>query len=298
MSRRNKNTVRRTWGWRRWISSAQQELWTERLTAAQAPPWVMTERPAGSRILLEVYTYEHAAVLSLHSQFGGSVRVVADREWLNPLPAPPLRIGKKLEIVHEKERNRSAVPRLHIPHGLAFGSGDHATTHMLLRALTCHGDWPQTAALDLGTGSGVLALTARLLGARKIVATDFDAEAIRTARQNEELNFSVPLIRWQCADVKRLRVQARYDLVLANLFSEILGQAAPQIAGCIASGGQLWLSGILRSQRDEVIAAYRRQRLHLTRTVSRGKWVLLQWRKPDNSGKRRDQSDGGTKKAV
>ena len=64
--------------------------------------------------------------------------------------------------------------------------------------------------LDLGTGSGVLALAARLFGARKIVATDFDPDAIRTARQNEALNFSKALIRWRCADVRKLRATARY----------------------------------------------------------------------------------------
>jgi ribosomal protein L11 methyltransferase len=162
---------------------------------------------------------------------------------------------------------------------MAFGSGDHATTAMLLRALTQYGNWEKVRVLDLGTGSGVLALTARLFGARKILATDFDPDSIRTARQNEELNFPEPLIRWQCADVKRLRAPARYDLVTANLFSEILCIAAPQIAGSVAPGGQLWLSGILRSQKEQVVKAYRRQKLQLTKTVSRGKWVLLQWSK-------------------
>lgn len=133
--------------------------------------------------------------------------------------------------------------------------------------------------LDLGTGSGVLALAARLFGARKIVATDFDSDAVRIARENEMLNFSTPLIRWQCADVKRLRATARYDLVLANLFSGILCEAAPQIAGAMATGAQLWLSGVLRSQQKEVAAAYRQQGLDLVRAVSRGKWMLLQWRK-------------------
>jgi ribosomal protein L11 methyltransferase len=146
---------------------------------------------------------------------------------------------------------------------------------MLLRALACRSDWSCAAILDLGTGSGVLALTARLFGARKIVATDFDPDAIRTARQNETLNFSKPLIRWRRADVRRLRATARYDLVLANLFSGILGEAAPRIAGCVAPGGQLWLSGILDSQQQEVIAAYRGQGLQLIRAFRRGKWIML-----------------------
>ena len=239
--------------------------------------------------MLEAYFSSRAAAVALTRRWGGRVRAVDAREWIKTRPAPATQIGRRFEIIHEKPRGRKkpAWPRLHIPHGVAFGSGEHATTYMLLRALVRHDDLNNTAlrsttvrrttVLDLGTGSGVLALTARLFGARKIVATDFDPDAVRTARQNEALNFSKPLIRWRRADVRRLRATARYDLVLANLFSGILGEAAPQIAGCVSPGGQLWLSGILDSQQEEVIAAYRGQGLQLIRAVHRGKWVMLQW---------------------
>ena len=192
-------------------------------------------------------------------------------------PSPPTRIGRNLEIIHDKALRRKKVeaPRLYIPHGLAFGSGEHGTTYMLLRALAARGDCSQTAVLDLGTGSGVLALAARLFGARKIVATDYDPEAVRTARQNEELNFPQPLIRWRRADVKKLRATTRYDLVLANLFSGILTEATAPIAASVSPGGELWLSGILGSQQREVIAAYRGQGLRLIRVIRRGKWVMV-----------------------
>jgi len=274
----------RTWCWRRWIASGAQDLWIGRLNALDAAGcptgagWAFTERPKRARVLLEAYVESRAAAVALTRQWGGRVRSVNAREWIKTRPAPPTRIGRRLEIAHEKARSRKKPdgPRLHIPHGLAFGSGEHATTYMLLRALTRYGDWSKSAILDLGTGSGVLALTARLFGARKIVATDFDPDAVRTARQNEALNFSKPLIRWRCADVRKLRVTARYDLVLANLFSGILGEAAPQIAGCLSPGGQLWLSGILDSQQREVIAVYRGQGLQLIRAYRRGKWVMMQ----------------------
>ena len=152
---------------------------------------------------------------------------------------------------------------------------------MLLRAVVAGDDLSRAKVLDLGTGSGVLALAARLFGARKIVATDFDPEAIRTARQNEALNFSRPLVRWQRGDVRQLRATSRYDLVLANLFSGILIEAALQICACVAPEGKLWQSGILRSQQEEVMAAYRRQGLRFDRVVRRGKWVMLQWSRPD-----------------
>ena len=282
MSRRSNRPAHRTiWSWRRWIAAGEQDLWIARLQAADCGTWTLTERPGRIRMLLAVYAEGRHEAVSLQRLWGGQVRQIRESEWIDARPTPPTRIGTRLEIIHEPapKRDRPLRPRLLIPHGMAFGSGDHATTHMLLRALSSWDRWQETRALDVGTGSGVLALTARLFGASRIVATDFDADAIRTARQNEALNFSTPIIQWKQADVKRLRAGERYDLVLANLFSGILCEAAPQLAGCVAPGGQLWLSGVLRTQADEVAAAYLRQGLHHKRTLRRGKWVMLQWSK-------------------
>jgi len=259
------NKRSKSWAWRRWILRGREEQWMGRLQDADCLSWAFTERPGRVRVLLEAYLETRAAAVAINQQWGGRVRAVDSREWIKTHPSPPTRIGRRLEIVHEKMRGRkkAPVPQLYIPHGLAFGSGEHATTYLLLR--------------DLGTGSGVLALAARLFGASKIVATDFDPEAVRTARQNEALNFSRPLVRWQRADVKKLRPAVKYDLVLANLFSGILCEAAPQIAGCVAPGGRLWLSGILDSQQDEVSETYRAEGLQLIRACRRGKWIMQQW---------------------
>lgn len=253
-----------------------------RLQAVGCLTWTFTEQPRRVRILLAVYQEKRAEALSLQRRFGGQVRAVEVSEWIGPKETPPTRIGRWIEIVHQAvvaKKKSGDVPRLHIPHGLAFGSGDHATTGLLLRELARRGDWSGKRVLDLGTGSGVLALAVRLFGAREIVATDFDSQAIRTARENEELNFSKPSIRWRCADVKKWRSSARYDLVLANLFSGILIEAAPQIAASVAVGGELWQSGVLRVQEKDVVKAYRAEGLRLKQVVSRGKWIWLQWGK-------------------
>lgn len=273
------NKAASSWCWRRRISADESDLWIGRLQAVEGLSWALTERPGQSRLLLEVYAKDRSSVISLVRQRGGRVRSVNAREWIQSRPGIPIQLGKRLLITHDRPRagEKLALPCLHIPHGLAFGSGEHATTRMLLQALASHKNWENTHVLDLGTGSGILALSARRLGAQRIVATDFDAEAIRTARQNEDLNFSVARIVWKCADVKRLRATTRFDLVTANLFSGILCEAASQISKVVSRGGLLWLSGVLRSQQDEVVAAYRRQPMHLARIVSRGKWVMLQW---------------------
>ncbi|MCE0485084.1 MAG: 50S ribosomal protein L11 methyltransferase [Methylacidiphilales bacterium] len=267
-----------TWRWRRWIEPLAREVWTGRLEAMGGVTWAAIEKPGRSRILLEAYAQERSTVSSLQQRHGGSVRAVQAREWMTAKMGKPIRIGTRLEIVEDRaRRGATGLPRLVIPHGMAFGSGEHATTRMLLQALARQKDLDRMRVLDLGTGSGILALAARRFGGKKIVATDFDAEAIRTARQNEALNFLTPLIRWQCADVKKLRATARYDLIIANLFSGILIEAAPQISRALSQGGALWLSGILRSQQQEVAVAYRRCGLRLVKTTTRGKWVMQQW---------------------
>jgi ribosomal protein L11 methyltransferase len=284
MSRRNKTRLapgQDAWCWRRWIATGAEDAWRARLAGVEAGSLALTQKPNAARILLSVYAQSRAEVEPLRLRWQGALRKIPAREWLAPAVVPPLRIGRALEIVHDEARRKAGpVQRLFIPLGIAFGGGEHATTSMLLRALARRKDLPRCRVLDLGTGSGILALAARRCGARKIAALDFDAGAVRTARENEALNFPTPLIQWRHAEVKRLRARAGCDLVLANLFSGILCQAARQIADSVAPGGELWLSGILRGQEKEVVAAYRRKKLRLVRAARRGRWVMLQWRKP------------------
>lgn len=245
---------------------------------AEACPlnWMVVENPARVRLRLEAYFAERAPALALVRQFGGKAERFAPKP---PPPPKPVRIDSRLVIVHD-EKARRGPGRLIIPYGIAFGSGEHATTLMLLRALARKKDLAECDLLDLGTGSGVLALAARMLGCRRLTATDFDPEAVRTARQNESLNFSSRCVSWQVADVKRLRTVSRHHLIVANLFSGLLIEAAPRISRALRPGGELWLSGVLRSQQTEVAAAYRKAGLRALDTTIRGKWVMQRWIKP------------------
>jgi len=265
-----------TWSWQRRIAPSDADAWITRLQMAGWATWTLTERPNRARALLAVYDSKREPILALHGLFGGKVVSLAQSAWLSTKPTPPTRISENLEILHTAppKNKKPAANQLVIPHGLAFGSGEHGTTSMLLRALAKIEMPPRI--LDLGTGSGVLALAARRFGATHIVATDFDPAAVRTARQNEALNFPAPKIRWRHADVKRLAEKKPYDLVLGNLFSGILIEAARQVTNAVAPTGQLWLSGILREQKSEVVKAYQKQGLHLQRATTRGKWVMLQ----------------------
>ncbi len=237
--------------------------------------WMIVEKPGRALLAVEAYFPRRTAAQALARRWGGQVQRVVSK------PAPPagsVRVSAQLEIAHDEGKTRRAG-QLVIPYGLAFGSGEHATTLMLLRALARWKRMAGAAVLDLGTGSGVLALTARLLGARQVTGSDFDAAAIRTARENERLNFGSRRVRWDVADAKKLRALPKYALILANLFSGVLVETAPRIARALASGGELWLSGVLRSQDAEVAAAFRAAGLRHLRTTTRGKWVMQQWAK-------------------
>jgi ribosomal protein L11 methyltransferase len=272
MSRRSSTA----WRWRRFIVRDDEPLWTERLGTDGGLNWMVVEKPGRVRLSVEAYFSSQSPASALAQKWGGRAEPFAPKP---PKPAEPVRVSPELEIVHDEKTPRRAT-RLIIPYGTAFGSGEHATTLMLLRALARRGDLARASVLDLGTGSGVLALAVRLLGARRIVATDFDANAIVTARRNEVLSFRLRLVNWEVADVKRLRASPRYSLVVANLFSGILVEAAPRVARVVEPGGELWLSGVLRSQQEEVAAAYRAAGLRHVKTTTRGKWVMQRWSRP------------------
>src|SRR6202012_2096161 len=101
--------------------------------------------------------------------------------------------------------------------------------------------------LDLGAGTGILALAARLLGARKTEAGDFDPHAVRTAKENARRN-AIKGIAVKKLDVREWHPARTWDVVAANLFSDLLIEVAPKIVAAVAPGGRLVFSGILRTQ--------------------------------------------------
>jgi ribosomal protein L11 methyltransferase len=157
---------------------------------------------------------------------------------------------------------------------MAFGTGDHATTATCLRMLTDvaaekHGRWE---ALDLGTGTGILALAARLLGAARCDAWDYDPACIRATRHNARLNNlrNVPAAR---VDVTTWTPARQWDLLTANLFSEMLITISHKIVAALKPGASLILSGMLAPQARETLAVFEARGLAFQRIVKKGKWV-------------------------
>ena len=137
---------------------------------------------------------------------------------------------------------------------MGFGTGHHATTRLCLAALQ-RIDVGGKTVLDVGTGSGVLAIAAATLGAREARGIDFDPDAIANARENLTLNQGVGHVRFDVADLREASI-ARADIVLANLTGAVLVQNAARLSSAVIPGGALILSGLQTHERDQVGQAF------------------------------------------
>ena len=138
----------------------------------------------------------------------------------------------------------------------AFGTGHHATTAGVLRALEqLFAERPFRRALDVGTGSGILAIAMKLLGAQTVSAIDNDPEALENAHENAQLNQLEHELEFSSAALNAMR--RRYDLIVANILAPTLIEMAPTLTRLLARDGRLILSGILAREAGEVLRSYR-----------------------------------------
>lgn len=159
--------------------------------------------------------------------------------------------------------------------GMAFGTGTHFTTAACLTLLEERFDAaPSTpSVLDVGTGTGVLAIGAAHLGGRPVVAFDTDADAVRVARANLETNGVADRIQLWHGDLGQAR--GPFDLVLANLLAPVLIRLANDLADALADGGVLIASGLLVEQREEVAGAFVSAGMAVTDQRTDDEWVAL-----------------------
>jgi ribosomal protein L11 methyltransferase len=166
--------------------------------------------------------------------------------------------------------------------GLAFGTGEHGSTRGCLVALEPVARRQPRRILDMGTGSGILAMAAAKLLNRKVLATDIEPWAVRVAAENAALNGVAHLVTAKLGDGWRdplVRAHGPYDLVFANILARPLCLMARDLALNLASGGTAILAGLLANQARWVLSAHRAQGLRLERMVPQGPWTTIVMRK-------------------
>ncbi len=273
-----------------------------------AGQWLaIISRPDRKTAIAEIAGSSRRDLEKIRSRFGGTIEKLP-RDWLKKFSrsqkSEPIKIGNRLTIyrsVTSKNRSRNRNRSLLIPAGAAFGTGEHATTAMSLRLLErCTRFWGAQAAslqssaacrrrlfkkgsvgslrspdqertmLDLGTGTGILALAAKRLGAARVIAIDHDPIAIATARANAQRN-KIDNIDFRVADVRRWQFLPGIDIITANLFSELLIEILPKLK----RAQRLILSGILREQEARLVRALKRNGIVIVETRRRGKWITI-----------------------
>ena len=245
------------------LDAPQAEALSEALMEAGADSVALDPvENAGTRVRLSALTGDGADARALVAAAAEAASLAApafslarveDDDWVRRAQAQfgPIRVSDALWIVpswREPPDPRALVVRL--DPGLAFGTGSHASTRLVLQALEkClrGGD----RVLDYGCGSGILAIAAAKLGAQEIAAVDIDPQALAATAANAETNG----VRLRVASPESLPAET-YDVVLANILAGPLIALAPLLAARTRKGGRLLLSGILAAQAAEVARAY------------------------------------------
>lgn len=193
-------------------------------------------------------------------------------------PEQPIATRFLVRPSHAEQRRVWGRHVLTLDAGLAFGSGEHSSTRGCLTALEALRLPPNARVLDLGAGSGILAMGAAKLAHVRVLASDLDPWSVRVAEENAVANGLRGRIRAVLAlgwNHREIHARAPYDLVFANILARPLCAMAKDLAQHLAPGGRAILAGLLDSQVQMVLAAHRRQGLVLERQISLTPWSTL-----------------------
>ena len=273
------------WLWHKLVEPRWIKTNEETLRQYAGNNLAIIDRARRECLRLEVACNSREQGRELFNNFGGRVEKLP-RDWLKRVSraaaSKPLKVGKRLVIINvggtsvSRRLPHRGASYLAIPAGAAFGTGEHVTTAMSLRMLEeiTRKMKPGWSAVDIGTGSGILALAAKRLGAGRVLAIDIDSLAISAARANAQLN-KIGGIDFRLADVRKWRPQGQFDIIVANLFSELLLDILPRLRTKLRRGGWLIFSGVLRSQERELIRALRLNKFDVVQARRRGKWIAM-----------------------
>jgi ribosomal protein L11 methyltransferase len=275
--------------WSKFIEEDRLEEWENRFIA-EGISYILEKSVKNLRWLVSVYTPSAEEADDLLTRFGGTVDPLAPAQW-QPAPGSGeemlLRVRDTLLVTGSEDPvvirrlSKEHLGRivLSFPPQLAFGTGSHPTTAGCLRFLS---DFAKTrrgmpwSILDLGCGSGILAIAAAKLGATRVVAVENDGMALIYARENAGRHGVADVVDFVEGDAIALMVaeaERPYDLIAANLFSDLLEVLFPRFPAHLAPGGELIVSGFLATQAPSVSRHADAAGLPLVATMRRGKWM-------------------------
>ena len=229
-------------------------------------PTAIEERERGVRVFFATQEQRDAALAALaRPPTLAAALEISDEDWAvrSQSSLGPILVGRIRVVPHSRFLNSPALPpptgpvdplEVVIEPSMGFGTGHHATTRLCLAAIQTL-DLRQTRALDVGTGSGILAIAAALLGAPQVHGIDYDADAIQAANDNLALNPGARHATFAVADLTGGALPTA-DLVMANLTAADLVRSADLLRAAALAGGTLILSGILDSEEPEVREAF------------------------------------------
>ena len=244
-------------------------------------PTAVEERDGALRIFFATSELRDRAAATLR----GTAVDIDDEDWARKQDLSPVVVQKVTVFPSPESRaptpeSRAPSPEsrapstdtiaIVIPPSMGFGTGHHATTRLCLAALQKI-DVTGKVVLDVGTGSGLLAIAAVKLGASRAIGTDDDTDAIQAARENLELN-SVTNVELVVADLMKDPLPTA-DVVLANLMGALIVRAASRLMAAVGPGGTLILSGVLDSESADIEKAFANQRI--AAVVQQDEWLAF-----------------------
>lgn len=203
--------------------------------------------------------------------------VTDDQTWLYKWQDyfKPTRVAERI-VVKPTWEEYTAKPTdlvIEIDPGMAFGTGTHETTSMCLKALEKYVK-PESKVLDVGCGSGILAIGAALLGSKEALGIEIDNDAVKIAKENVELNKLSDKISIQYGDLTK-GVDYKADIVVANLMADLVIMLTPDVAGHLKEGGIYISSGILNEKEEIVSAAIKEAGFTIKEVLHDGEWCCI-----------------------
>lgn len=210
------------------------------------------------------------------------VTEVAEKDWATAWKKyyHPVRISRYLTIKPSWEEYQTTDPKeevITLDPGMAFGTGTHPTTRLTLHALeaTLRGN---ETVIDVGTGSGVLSIAAKYLGAKEVVAYDLDDVAVKAAKENIALNPPAKNIQVKANNLLT-NVEKKADVIVANILADIIVEMLPDAWRLLEPTGTLIVSGIIEAKKQEVIEAMQAQGFIIDQTFQQKDWYALTFKK-------------------